>query len=272
VFWGAWPVKLAKERYYGWAMRRYARLVICVSAVIQDEMVNRFGVPRARTAYLPSAVDLSELRELAPGEREAIREPLGVARGDHMLLNVGRINKQKGQDLLVEAFRRLQPRERNVKLVLVGGVSQDAQQGEMQRFRDQLVARVREHGLQERVVFAGWRDDVPALLAASDGYVHASRWEGFGMASFEAMAAACPTIWTNCWGRPDGFIDDVHGWLVPTEDAEALRAAMEKLLALSAQQRQEMGRAARGFVEARYDVRPIADRFASLVETAALGG
>jgi len=266
IFWGRWPLNRLKERYYGWALRRYAKLVVCSSPVVQEEMVSRFGLEKERTAYLPNAIDLSQMTEISNDERHRLRQELGVQPNELMLVNVGRINVQKGQDLLLEAFRRLNPRERRVKLILVGGVSQDAQQARMTRYRDELLALVDRHQLNDQVVLAGWRSDVPALLSAADGYVHAARWEGFGIAAFEGMGAGRPTIWTNCWGRPDGFDDDVHGWLVPTEDVDALHKAMEKLISLSPDERARIGQSSRQFVEQNYDARRISDRFVQLIE------
>ncbi len=266
IFWGRWPLNRLKERYYGWALRNLAHLVTCSSPVVQNEVVHRYGVPREKTAYLPCAVDLKQIVRLSDDARNQLRSELGVQPNEFMMTNVGRINLQKGHDLLLRAFAGLNPAQRGIKLVIVGDVSQDAQRANMERYRAQLLHYVEQQGLEKQVVFTGWRSDVPSILAAGDGYVHAARWEGFGIAPFEGMSAIRPTIWTDCWGRPAGFHDDVHGWLVPTENVPALQAAMEKLLALTSEQRHAMGQASRLFVEQNYDAQRVGDRFVEILE------
>lgn len=270
VFWGRWPINRLKERYYAWALRRFARLVVCTSHVVQDEVINRFGLGRERTAYLPNAIDLKQVARVSSSERDRIRAEFGVSPDQLLLLNVGRINLQKGQDLLLGAFRQIIPADRNVKLVLVGGVSKDSQQAKMERFREELVAFTERHQLTKHVVFAGWRSDVPDLLAACDGYVHAARWEGYPLAPLEAMAASKPCIWTDCSGHPEGFEEGIHGWVARKEDSAALRAAMERLLALTPEERQRMGQACRQLAESRYDVDQVGSRFVELVEAHSL--
>jgi glycosyltransferase involved in cell wall biosynthesis len=266
VFGGRWPRNWLKERYYAWAMRKYPQLVVCSSPLVQREMIHRFGLSRERTHYLPNAVDLKQIVHLEPAKRQVLRNSFGVAPEDFMLVNVGRINRQKGQDLLLQAFAKLKPQERRLRLVLVGGVSKDAQQAAMEVYHSQLRALVKELSLTNHVTFAGWRTDVPDVLASADGYVHSARWEGFGIASFEGMAAQLPTIWTDCWGRPNGFVDGVHGWLVPTENVEALQNAMETLVNLTQSERQRIGVASRKYVEDNFDSTKISDEFVRLIE------
>ncbi len=266
VFGGRWPRSWLKERYYAWAMRKFPRLVICSSPLVQREMIHRFGLPEERTHYLPNAVDLKQIVHLDASKKQEIRKSFHVAADEFMLVNVGRINRQKGQDILLRAFAQLKPKERKLKLVLVGGVSKDAQQAAMEMYHGQLRQLVQELSLTDCVSFAGWRSDVPEILASADGYVHSARWEGFGIASFEGMAAQLPTIWTDCWGRPTGFVDGIHGWLVPTEDANAIKNALETMVALPLAERQKIGVASRKYVEDNFDSVKISEEFVRLIE------
>jgi glycosyltransferase involved in cell wall biosynthesis len=84
------------------------------------------------------------------------------------------------------------------------------------------------------VDFAGWRDDVPAILHAADAYVHSSLWEGppLPLAMLEAMASRLPFIGTDCSGYPAGFQNGRHGFIVPTGRAGELARAMEAVAAM----------------------------------------
>jgi glycosyltransferase involved in cell wall biosynthesis len=104
------------------------------------------------------------------------------------------------------------------------------------------------------------------LLAGADAYVHAARWEGWPLAVLEAMAAARPTITTDCCGRPEGFRDGVHGQVVPSGDVGALRDAMLRMASMDADAREAAGRAVRALAEEHYDIRDVSKRFVGMVE------
>jgi glycosyltransferase involved in cell wall biosynthesis len=266
-FWGAWPVSQLKEFYYRRTLKRCVSMVVCTNATLKTEMMERFQLGADRLCVLPNGLDLAKYAPSGNVDREAVRAEFGVAPHEAMFVNVGRINYQKAQDLLLQAFARLNFAQTPAKLVLVGDVAKDAQFARMEKFRLDLHAFLRERGLSDRVIFAGWRDDIPQLLQAADAYVHSARWEGFGLASFEAMAAAKPTIWTDCWGRPAGFVDGEHGWLVPTSDVAALHAALHAFLTLNSQRRHDIGAAGRAFVEQNYDIKVIGDKFVDIIES-----
>jgi glycosyltransferase involved in cell wall biosynthesis len=157
-----------------------------------------------------------------------------------------------------------------VKLLLIGSVVDSAHQRSSEAYADGLRELVRSNGMEERVIFAGWRDDIPLLLSASDSYVHSARWEGppLCLAVLEGMAARRPVISTDCSGWPEGFAQGVHGYVVRTEDVDALAGAMRGILSASAAERREMGEAARRLAEESYDISVIGDRFVDLVEAA----
>lgn len=267
VFWGRWPIKQFKEYYYARTLRQFARLVICTSPLVRDEVVERFGVKADATCVLPNGIETSEIKPITASERERVRAEFGVGPSELMLVNVGRIDIQKGQDVLLDAMA-LARTKTHFKMICIGGVTEGAQIKQMRQFEAKLHRLIEQHGLQNRVVMAGWRKDVNAILQASDGYVHSARWEGFPLSVVEAMAAEKPCVWTNCSGRPEGFVDEVHGWLVPTDDAPSLGAAIDKIVALSEDKRAEMGRACRALAKEKFEARDIGDRFVNLIEAA----
>ena len=120
--------------------------------------------------------------------------------------------------------------------------------------------------MQSNLILAGWRNDVPQLLAAADFYVHPSRWEGLPLALLEAMAAARPTICTDGFKLPTGYLPGVHGLVARADDSQSLAAALEKVCALSSEERATMGQAARALVQAQFNIAESGRRFATVVE------
>jgi glycosyltransferase involved in cell wall biosynthesis len=108
---------------------------------------------------------------------------------------------------------------------------------------------------------------VATLLAAADGYVHTARWEGpaLPLAVMEAMAAGCPTVFTDCSGRPPVFEDRRHGLMVASEDPASIRRGLDELLAMSAAERAAMGSAGAALIATHYRVEDLGRTFTQLV-------
>ena len=109
-----------------------------------------------------------------------------------------------------------------------------------------------ELGVTENVKFLGVRHDVDRLLAQADGFVLASRWEGFGLVFLEAMAAAKPVVATRVSAIPEVVEDNVTGLLVPPDDPAALAGALLELIREPARARQ-MGIAGHARVHAHFN-------------------
>ena len=95
--------------------------------------------------------------------------------------------------------------------------------------RPALERIVRKKKLDPAVRFLGYRNDVAAVLASLDIFVHPSLWEGFGLAILEAMAAGKPVIATNVSAIPELVLDGYTGILVPPEDPAKLSRAITTL-------------------------------------------
>ncbi len=95
-----------------------------------------------------------------------------------------------------------------------------------------------------------------AELGRTDVYVHPSRTEGWPLAVCEAMAAGCAVVMTDCAGRPAGFTDGVHGWVVPTGDVTALGEAVVRALTADDETRRAIGAAASEFAHRNFDIGP----------------
>ncbi|HTU65152.1 MAG TPA: glycosyltransferase family 4 protein [Steroidobacteraceae bacterium] len=181
------------------------------------------------------AVVPNTLRESAANESP--REPL--------LLAVGRLRKQKGFDLLLRAFARLDP-PAPWRLVIVG---EGPEHAALQALRNSL-------RLGDRVEFRGVERDIARWMARAGIVVAPSRFEGFPNVVLEAMAEGAPVISADCLAGPSEMITDgVDGLLVPVEDVGALATAIGRLIR-DADERARLGRAART-VRTRYSTETV---------------
>lgn len=161
-------------------------------------------------------VDIDAYAEdaVTPEQAAAARASLLVPPDAFLLLMVAEFGPVKRHAHLLEALARV--RDERVIIAFVGD-------GPLEQ---QVRSRAAELGLDERVRFAGYRRDVPALLTAADALVLVSEREGLPRSVLEAMAAGTPVIGTRIRGIADAVSDEA-GWLVPKDDVDALARAIE---------------------------------------------
>jgi glycosyltransferase involved in cell wall biosynthesis len=173
------------------------------------------------------------------------------------ILSVGRIVHQKGLDLAIRALSELQDMEWSWR------IAGDGPQ------LPSLENAARERNMQARVEFMGWKatEQLRQEYAASNLFLFPSRHEGMPNAVLEAMASGLPVIATRIAGNEELVVDGQTGFLVPVEDAAALREALRDLLADDGK-RARMGRAARARVEQEYGWQRAATQYLSILEKA----
>jgi len=224
--------------------RLVARLVdrvIAVSEAARTFLVEGKGYPAAKITVVTNGRDLSIYR---PGAwREAARRELGLGLATPVVGVVGRLDAQKGHTYLLDAWPAVQREMPEARLLLVG-------EGGL---RQPLEQRVRELGLADSVIFAGFRTDVPQMLDAMDVMVLPSLYEGMPLTAIEASAMARPVVATAVDGTPEVVADGLTGRLVPPADPAALTGAMLDLLR-DPDGARRMGEAGRRRVLARFDV------------------
>ena len=265
-FWGPRPVAALKRRSYRAVVAARTTLAVCTSSVVRDEMT-AFGVPADRTVVLPNGIPVPPPVELSAAERTRLRAEMGAHEGDLLLLNVGRLDLQKGQDVLLEALGR-PPRVPPVHVAFAGSAGHSGAARRTAGYEAALDRAVRERGLGDAVTFLGWRDDVDRLLAASDGYVHAARWEGpaLPLAVMEAMASGRPTVFTDCSGSPPVFEDGRDGLMARTEDPGSLRRRIDELVAMTGPQRAALGERGARLIREHYTMEECGRAFVQLIQ------
>jgi glycosyltransferase involved in cell wall biosynthesis len=243
---------------YRWTYRLFLHWVLTLSpSMRRDILAVGAGIPEDRVVAIPYGVVPGDY-EVPAAAAAAARASLGAGPGDLLVVAVGRLHEQKRFDLLLDAFAAVQKKVPAARLAVVGT-------GDL---RVDLLTRAREAGVADHVLFAGFRADVPAILAAADLFALSSDDEGLPMVVIEAMAAGRAVVATDVGSVRDLVEDGVTGRVVPRRDPAALAEAMAALL-LDESKRQAMGEAGRARVRERYPLdRCIRDTEAFLLRVA----
>jgi glycosyltransferase involved in cell wall biosynthesis len=175
-------------------------------------------IDAGKARVIHNSLPLQPPLEARAGQRRRLRDSLGLAEADTMFLFCGRLERQKGVDVLLEAASRVAPGARFM-LVLCGI-------GELE---PALRRQARALGIEHKVVWAGWQADVRPYYAAADVFVMPSRWETFGLVFLEAMNYGLPILSTRTQAVPEVVEDGVCGLLSANEDAVQLAANMQEL-------------------------------------------
>jgi glycosyltransferase involved in cell wall biosynthesis len=226
---------------------------VAVSSAVARSFEDRYGF--APAAVIPNGVDTGRFRR--PEARGPWRRAHGFREDDVLITSVARLEPQKNPEGLIEAFARGLGGSPRCHLLLAGDGSLCAA---ARRRAERCVAAGRVH-------LPGVCSDVPELLAASDVFALASRWEGSPVSVVEAMAAGLPVVATAVGGVPELVEDGATGILVPPEDPEALGQAMA-LVVQDAERRERMSRAAAARA-VRFGLAVMVQAYAELFERAA---
>jgi glycosyltransferase involved in cell wall biosynthesis len=189
---------------------KYTDRIVTNADVIADEYLERgIGTPDQYTTVY-SGVDLDAFTNATPADDLPGERPRVVM--------VGRFADGKGHGVLLDAVESMEADVGSVCIVGDGPLYSDFEQA------------IANRGLSERVFLTGYRDDIPAVLAASDVLVLPSFREGTPRVITEAMASSLPVIATDIAGIPEQVVDGTTGYLIPTGNSEILANRLEELL------------------------------------------
>ncbi len=249
-----------------YAVRRCARAadaIIATDASLEPVVVRHLQ-PRADQIWtIPNGIDLVEAGGFAgPAEGAIIRHRHNISAGETILLSAGRLEANKGFDVLAAALGRVGApggvlSASGWRWVLIGAGP----------FRREIEAAVESQGIGKHVIFAGRVPDADlhAWYEAASIFVHPTRYEGSSLVTLEAMAHRKPVIATRAGGLPDKVRPGENGWLVAPGDetglAEVLADAASQPTRLPA-----LGVKSRAIVEAEFAWPVIVERHLEMYE------
>ena len=195
-------------------------LSLCTDALIT---INREDYRRAKTfsakevRYVPGiGIDT---KKISASRKDClfIRKEFGFSEKDFIVISVGQLSKRKNQEVIIRAMAQI--KDASIKYLLVGLGEKEAEYREL----------IKTLSLQDRVILAGYREDVPELLHMADVFVFPSLQEGLPVALMEAMAAGIPAVCGKIRGNVDLITHGIEGVLAEPEDSKAFAEAIVEL-------------------------------------------
>tara|TARA_B100001564_G_scaffold298309_1_gene264375 strand:- start:2678 stop:3832 length:1155 start_codon:yes stop_codon:yes gene_type:complete len=194
------------------------KIVVNAEAII-DEMLALDSVNPNKVICIRNGINIEKFR-IKNYDRNYIRSQFGLLESEFAWVKVANFSSIKGHKDLITSFKNLDTKYQ-AKLFLVG---KDI--GSL----DELKTLVSECGLQDRIKFLGFREDIPEILLSMDGYICASHTEGFSNAILEAMASGLPIIATNVGGNSEILKNEITGLLFKPKDKNEIINTMIKIM------------------------------------------
>ncbi|MBX2869991.1 MAG: glycosyltransferase [Acidiferrobacterales bacterium] len=197
---------------------KFSSVLVACSKGVAADLIENFNVPEPKVLTIYHGFHINEIETLAleqiPQDEEFIfRKPV--------VINVGRLDFQKGQELLIEAHSKIIDKGILHNLILLG-------QGERE---EHLLSIVRKYNVEDSVFFLGFRDNPYCYMKKATVFALSSRFEGFGLVLVEALICQLPIVSTNCKSGPSEILGDGrYGLLVKPESVEEISEGVEKLL------------------------------------------
>ncbi len=197
--------------------QRWVDRYVCVSQAVADFSAKRGGLPREKLVVIPNGIDLDKY----PAGQPADLRTFGMATGHRAVTFVGRLERQKGVDWLIETAPQWLGKLPDCDLLLVGDGP----------LRPSLQSAARTEGIADRVHFGGWQPDVPEILAASSLLLLPSLWEGMPNVVLEAMASRLPVVASDVEGVRELLGPNAARQTVAHGDVQGFAAAIVAFMA-----------------------------------------
>lgn len=216
-----WPTR--------WVYTRGCDAIITTGEALREQLIRDNGYDGARIVSIPTGVDISRF-DPATVDKSALRASLrplcpDLTDAEPLVGCVAMLRSMKGHPVLVDAFARALATQPTLRLVIVG-----EQPHPRSSVKADLIAQCERLGIRPRVIFAGYREDIPQVLAGLDAVVLPSvRDEGVPQGLTQALAMGVPVISTAVGAIAEIVRPEETGLLVPPNDADALAIALRRI-------------------------------------------
>lgn len=229
---------------------------VCVSFNSKKELCSNYGLSEKSVDVVFSGIEPGET--CVCGSDDARRD-LGINESDMIIGSVTRLAKNKGVEDLLRVFSMLLQPHGNLRLIIVG-------EGEL---HSSLIRLANNLGIDDRVIFTGFRADVGKMVSLMDIFVQPSHSETFGLSIAEAMACGKAVVAFNVGGIPELVINKKTGFLAQPYDLEKMHDAINTLIT-DQDLRHQMGAAGRERALTVFTVERMAQQIEALyIETMA---
>jgi len=235
------PWKKIIYRLFDRLSERFVIKFIVVSDSLRTTLIKQRGIPEPKVVRIYNGIEWDQYKPNA--DCSSSRKKWNISQESPVIGAIGRMVWQKGFEFLIRAIPEVIQAVPDAKFLFVGDGP----------LANELRAFSREHGVRDKIIFTGFRNDINEILAAIDLLAVPSLLEGFPMVTLEAMAMAKPIIATRIDGVIEQISDGENGLLVPPKDHEALTESILKLIQ-DKELSERLGRLARKKVEQEFSV------------------
>jgi glycosyltransferase involved in cell wall biosynthesis len=239
------------DQIYKRMARRRNRL-IAVSNFVRGALHGR-GIP---DRFIDTVYNGTDFGDLAADDPSTVKEEFGIASNRRLIGLVGRVCREKGHLLMVEAMRDVAKEHPDAHVMFVGKIEE--------QFKLEVEDAIASAGLEDRVTLAGVRHDVPRLLDSFEFTTMPSHRETFGLAAIEAMARGKAVVASRVGGLPEVVRHHQTGLLIdlrPQELAEAVSYLFQ-----NEAERKQMGSLGRTIVQQKFTLEHMVDRLESIYQ------
>lgn len=254
------------HNFYGYFPRCMSKIIISIEkflVCITDKIIAltelekedfmKFGVAKSgKLVVINQGLELDRYVDIHI-DKEAVRKSFGIESDDLVVGMIGRLEPIKGPGYFIEAAKLIADKTVKAKFLIVG-------EGSLRKFLEKQVK-----SLGRSFIFAGWREDIPAIISILDILVLPSLNEAVGMILIEAQAEGIPVVASCVGGIPEVVQDKKTGFLVPSQDAKSLAEAISYLLEHK-EEREKMGRAASGWVKGKFSAEVMVNKITGLYQ------
>ncbi len=259
-------IRSSITRYPSWGSRAYFALDRIAARYFSDRLTansqsgivahTKCGYPQNKFTMIPNGIDATGfLPSLTLKEIERLRGELGIPSGAFLVGTVGRIDAYKNFENLLEAAE-IARRTHNIAVLIVGGTADSA-------YAFSLKEHARTLGIEDFIIWAGERKDIPRLMNIMDLYTSSSTTEGLSNAVMEAMATGRAICATDVGDIKALLNGNRCGLIVPTASPELLAQSWIELIE-DPQHRKKMGENGRERIKKEYSTEKMIDRYEAL--------
>jgi glycosyltransferase involved in cell wall biosynthesis len=215
------------DRFYPWYqrlsdlfLRNYADKAIAVSEAVKESGIHKRKIPTDRIFVMHNGIPLEEFNTLSPEEAENVKRNLGITANAPVIGTIAKLRVEKGTEYFVKAAPEVLKEFPDAVFLVIGD-------GPLRSYLEDLAKKL---SIEEKIIFAGFREDIAAILSFINICVIPSLTEGSPLALLEAMAMSKPVVAAFVGGMREILVDGETGLFVPSKDPKALSEKIIYLL------------------------------------------
>jgi len=194
-------------------------LVVAVSEQVRKSMIDDFKVNDGKVFTVHNGINIKRLKKNHES-KHSIRSEYGLKKDCILIGAIAGLRKQKALNYFIEAAKLVSNEFSNVKFIIVGD-------GEL---REELGELSNNLNMSDKIIFTGFREDVPQIIKELDIFCLSSIYEGLPISLLEALGNSTPVVVTAVGGIPELITDGLNGLLVPPRDSEKLADSLIRLI------------------------------------------